>query len=284
MTQARDGFTLVELLVALVLFGLVGTSIYQVLVTNQRLYLRQTETVSTNQAARAAASVLPGEIRELSATDVLGSDVLTATATGFRYRALQNVYFACADALAGTVTVDGTRWFGLRAIAAGTDSLLVFAENDPTTRTDDTWRHVDVTAAVAGVACSGGAASLTLTVNGDVTGVLTGAPVRAFQPAEVSLYEDASGDWWLGRRTYDKAGAAWSSIQPVVGPLTEDGLALVYYDENGAVTADRALIARIGIAVTSTGTRPMQSDTGPVYVLQDLQTEIALRNNCRYSC
>ena len=284
----RRGFTLVELIVALVLFGLVATSIYQLLVNNQRLYMQQSERVNVNQSARAAVSILPLSIRELSATDVSGSDVMVAASSGFRYRSLKNAYFTCQDGAGTSVIVDGGSWFGIRAVDVTTDSLLVFAENDPATRRDDQWLHANVTAASAGTACPSSATSLTLTValaSGSILGVLQGAPVRSYQLEQVRTYQDGSGDWWLGAQTISKGTGAASTIQAIVGPLTSTGLTLTYYDTLGAVTTDRALIARIGIRVVSQGRSAVRTGSGTIgFLTQDLATDVSLRNNCRYSC
>jgi len=40
---ARRGFTMIELLIALVILGIVSAALYKVLVTNQRTYLAQTQ-------------------------------------------------------------------------------------------------------------------------------------------------------------------------------------------------------------------------------------------------
>ena len=42
MSRSRRGFTMIELLIALVLLGIVSAAVYRVLVNNQRLYLAQT--------------------------------------------------------------------------------------------------------------------------------------------------------------------------------------------------------------------------------------------------
>src|SRR2546426_635946 len=63
----RRGFTLIELMIALVLLGLVSTAVYKVLVNNQRVYLAQTQTIDLQQNIRAAAAILPAEFRELDA-------------------------------------------------------------------------------------------------------------------------------------------------------------------------------------------------------------------------
>ena len=65
----RRGFTLIELMIALVLLGLVSTAVYKVLVNNQRVYLAQTQTIDLQQNIRAAAAILPAEFRELDAAD-----------------------------------------------------------------------------------------------------------------------------------------------------------------------------------------------------------------------
>lgn len=287
MSRRTDsGFTMVELIIALVLFGIVGISIYKLLVSNQRLYYQQTERVNTNQAARAAASILPMEIRELDATDPSGgSDILTASSTGFRYRAMKSVYFACADGAGTSVIVDRSRWFGIRAADVTTDSLLIFAEGDESTRSDDAWLHANVTAMSSGTACSDGSASITFTValaSGSISSVLEGAPVRSYQDEQVSLYQDASGDYWLGSQTISKSSGSTSTIQPIVGPLTSSGLALAYYDTTGTVTADRTKIARIAISVTAQSHDPVYGSTGIGYLTQSLATDVALRNNRRY--
>ncbi len=52
--RGRRGFTMVELLIALVLLGLVSAALYRVLVNNQRLYMAQTQRIDLSQNIRAA--------------------------------------------------------------------------------------------------------------------------------------------------------------------------------------------------------------------------------------
>ncbi|HYR99440.1 MAG TPA: prepilin-type N-terminal cleavage/methylation domain-containing protein, partial [Gemmatimonadales bacterium] len=65
----RRGFSLIELMIALVLLSLVSAAVYKVLVNNQRVYLAQTQTIDLQQNIRAAAAILPAEFRELDAAD-----------------------------------------------------------------------------------------------------------------------------------------------------------------------------------------------------------------------
>ena len=65
----RRGLTLVELLVALVLLSIVSAALYRVLVSNQRIYQAQTQRIDMQQNIRAAAQILPADLRELDASE-----------------------------------------------------------------------------------------------------------------------------------------------------------------------------------------------------------------------
>lgn len=284
----RRGFTLVEMLTALVLLGIVGTALYQLLVNNQRLYQEQTERVQVNENARAAISLLPGEIRELNAGDAAESDVLAMTASSLTYKAMRGLYVLCLPPNTGSlqVTVGNTLFYGLRRLDPTQDSVLIFAENDAATRMDDAWLHADVTSATAGTACPGDAASLQLQLAGvtagQLAGVLDGSPLRNFEVGQVWLYPDAGGDQWMGGRTYQKASGTWGGTQPIVGPLTASGLQLLYYDDAGNVTTNPGDVARVGISVESRSSRAVRAGGGMDYMLQDLVTNVAVRNNPSY--
>ena len=88
----RVGFSLVELLVALVLFGAVTAGIYRVLVDNQRLYRAQTQRIDLQQNIRAAVTILPAEFRELDATN---GDIKAMSATSITIRAMRQLGFIC---------------------------------------------------------------------------------------------------------------------------------------------------------------------------------------------
>src|SRR5437016_14375999 len=64
---ARRGFTMIELLIALVILGIVSAALYKVLVTNQRTYLAKTQRIDLQQNIRAAATILPAALREINA-------------------------------------------------------------------------------------------------------------------------------------------------------------------------------------------------------------------------
>ncbi len=280
--SGRRGFTLVELLTAVVLFGIVSIALYQLLINSQRVYREQTERLSADMSARDAISVLPGEVRELSASD---GDIVTMSATSLTYKSMQALYVQCDSPSTArlVITLDRTAFFGLRGIDASQDSIVIFAEGDSTTATDDTWLHADVTAVLPGTACPGGRSSLSVALAGvtpsQLARVATGAPVRTFRVAQVLLYRDGAGDSWLGGREFQKTAGTWATTQPITGPLSPAGLELTYFDSTGAPTAVPRYVVRVGIAVVS---RSPGRGRGSAYLLQDLMTQVAVRNNALY--
>ena len=64
--RTRHGFTLIEVLIALVIMGIVTGAVYQLLNTSQRLSLAQAEQVSLQSNVRTGSVVVPNELRELN--------------------------------------------------------------------------------------------------------------------------------------------------------------------------------------------------------------------------
>jgi prepilin-type N-terminal cleavage/methylation domain-containing protein len=297
MTGARGhrGFTMIELLVALVLLGIVSTAIYRVLVNNQRLYLAQTQRIDLSQNIRAAGNVLPAEFRELDASE---GDITAMSATSISIRAMRWLGFLCSPpVLGGALTgvamiVRGGApgqplFFGSRAINQNTDSLLIYYDGNPTTRTDDFWATGQITAAPNGQNCPDGQAGQRLIINLNLLGlgantvgaIPVGAPVRGFERVTYQLYQQA-GDtsWYLG---FQPGGG---TMQPLVGPLLPNGLTFTYYDANGNVTATRTQVARIDITVRArTVASIRKGGTAPLAPAVDsIVTSVALRNNRRF--
>ena len=88
------GFTLVELLVAMVIMLIVTGSIYTLLNTTQRVSRAQAERVDLQSNVRTGAIVVPNELREINNVEgaLIGGpqvDILSATPTTLRYRAMR---------------------------------------------------------------------------------------------------------------------------------------------------------------------------------------------------
>jgi len=295
---ARRGFTLIELMIALVLLGIVSTAVYKVLVNNQRLYTAQTQTIDLQQNIRAAAAILPAEFRELDAAD---GDIKAMTATSLRIRGMRQLSFVCATPVLGgglgqiVLTVRTTPIYGTRQTFKQGDSILVYWEGNPTTRTDDQWlpaqlqKDADPGFCADSNVATNPAYLLTLQpqwINNPILNragaIQTGAPVRGFDKVSYEVYQAPAPDnnWYLGQRNPAQGG----TIQPMIGPLIgANGVTFSYYDSVGVVTADSSQVAQIQIVLRARTASPIRSGGNGVqdYKVDSVVTWVALRNNPR---
>ena len=278
------GFTLVEMVVVLALMGIVMGALYQSIVATQRTTSAQFQRIDVQQTTRAAAMYVSNMLRELDAAD---DDILLSQATSLRFRAMRWTGVLCTLPVenAGEVqfTVRRQLLFGIRGPDAALDSILLWLD-DPLNGTDDTWLYGGLQSSVAGV-CDDLSAGTTLRVVISAGGdnetaedfVKLGAPVRGFQIEEISLYQVGT-EYWLGRRTANRAGV-WEVVRPLVGPLTDNGLAFSYFDINGAPPALTTQIASIGVTVRGRSARQV---SGRGFLEDSIVTRVALRNNARF--
>ena len=297
----RRGFSLIELVLALVILGIVAGAIYKVLLTNQQTYTAQTQGIDLQQNLRAGAALLPAEFRELNAGGELSpgtGDIGAMTATSLRIRAMRQLGFLCATpALGGgqiKLWVRQAPIFGSKQALADGDSVLVFYEGSVTTRNDDSWLPGKVTKvdpgtcpdSTNGVSTPHPAYVLTLQPKWlpgqlNIPGAMTnGSPVRGFSSVVYGLYLSPSDS-----RYYVGQSVAQGAMQPLVGPLSgANGLRFVYYDESGtATTTDSSKVAMIEIHLyEATAARVRQATTAGVsYKIDSLVTRVALRGNPR---
>ncbi len=280
----RRGFTLLELIVSLVLAGIIGAVAVGTTVSCARFFRRQSERVEVQRNLRVAASLFVSELRGLNAA---GGDLIETGPSSLVYRAMRNTSFLCRvpDAIGETMTVEQETSFGLRNIEAGRDSVLVMLEHDFRTEADNAWVSAGVVS-VASAVCPEASPGLRIGVGGltevSLASALVGAPVRAFQVTDVRLYRDGGGVFWLGFREW-KPGSGWSTVQPAVGPLTGEGLRLVYYDTSGNETARPDEVEMVGVTIVAAGSRP----PGPGWlwggeISDSVRILVALRNNSRW--
>jgi len=285
-------------MIALVLLGLVSTAVYKVLVNNQRLYLAQTQTIDLQQNIRAAAAILPAELRELDAAD---GDIKGMTPTSLRIRAMRELAFVCTDPVLGgglgqiILAVRQTPIYGTRQTFKQGDSILVYWEGNPTSRTDDKWvpaqlqKDPDPGFCNDSLVANNAAYLLTLqpqwindpTLNRP-NAITRGAPVRGFDKVAYELYQAPAPDtsWYLGQRNPAQGG----TIQPMIGPLIgANGVTFTYLDSIGNQTADSSKVSQIRIVLRARTASPIRSGGAGVqdYKVDSVDTWVALRNNPR---
>jgi prepilin-type N-terminal cleavage/methylation domain-containing protein len=290
----RRGFSLVELLIAMVLLGIVTLGLYRALMTNQRVYQQQTQVIGLQQNMRAAAAILPQELRELDASD---SDITAMTATSLSVRAHRWTAVMCqppgtglgaglgANVLNGvTMIVRGQPFFGRTMNPA--DGIFIRYEGDDGTRKDDGWVIGRLTLPVGIAVCPGlpVAAGQLVTMNLDFQGklnfpgsIVNGDPVLGFEPVTYAL-DSIGTDWYVSLTNP-------SGRQPLIGPLLRNGLAFAYYDSTGAVTVDRTKVARVDITLRAQTAQLIRARSGSnslVRMVDSVLTSVALRNNRRY--
>ena len=287
--MTRRGFTFVEILVAMTLMGIISVSIYKLLNNNQRLYREQAARIDLNQNVRSAVAILPSELKELDATDAGGSDIVAMGPASLTYNSMRNTYFLCTapNAAGLQVTLSAAPWFGTQALDVGEHLFMLYAENDPTRRSDDAWLRVNSTVRANGTACPGGAASITLTLTGvtaaQLGGVTLGAPIKGYKVVQVLHYVDAGSQYWIGQTSQNKTNLVWSGLEPLVGPVTSTGLRFTYYDANGNVTGVAGSVARIAISITGQTPEKVRGTGGAMqYATTNTVTQVALRNNRRF--
>jgi hypothetical protein len=270
-TGRVGGFTLVELLVVSVVGIIILSGVVRVLVSTQQVYTAQTARIGSQQTVRAGLGVLFGEIREVSPR---GGDLITMQPNEVQVRVMRTVGYACQVSYAATPSVTTGRlgsWFN------DGDSLFVFAENNPNIQGDDRFLRgltsvVDTTAT-----CPDGSPGQQLMLPGmaaamAVDSVRVGALVRSFEHVTYGLFQEGSGEWYLGQR---RAGAGW---EPLVGPLRapdNDAPLFRYLNEAGAVTATAAQVRQVEVTLRSDS---RARGPGGVVIRDSVSARIQARN------
>jgi len=282
--RRATGFTLIELMIAIVLAGIVLGAIYMTLQNNQRFYRSESQVLDVQQGVRTVAQLLPSELREV---DAVAGDILAMGPDSITIRALRNTYFVCAPPVvgAGTIIIRNSQVFGYRPVDPTRDRALVFREGDTQIMSDDQWVDFAISSVTAGAACTDGTGTgTTMTLSGGTSlldSVTVGSPVRTYEQITYRLYVDSAGVGWLGVSDY--VNGTWGAVAAVAGPLNSaGGIALTYYDSTGAVTATATSVAQIGLVVRGMSAAPIAipGRRANLQKFEDsLTVRVALRNN-----
>lgn len=269
MLSARRGFTLTELVVAMVLLGLVLTGLTTAIIQQQRFYGSTAEVLETRANVRQAADILPSELRAVSPAS---GDIYAMTSTSIDYRGSTGASVVCTINVARTqitlpplltaVQSGATAWLAAPQLG---DSLLVYDSGPTPASADDSWFAVALAAIPAVGACPTFTSSPTEAANGFTLSlttalppsVQTGAAIRFFRRSRYELYNGSDGLGYIGfSDCLTSRLSACTSPQPVSGPYlplgsTPNGLTLSYFDANGNATANPLLVSRIDVVVRS---------------------------------
>jgi prepilin-type N-terminal cleavage/methylation domain-containing protein len=278
-SRRRAGFTLVELLVALVIFVLVAASLYRVLNVSQRTARTQTEKATMQGSLRSGLQLAMAEIQELWSDDdalLPGSAITAMTATALSYNAMRGLGMTCGVQTNTTITLRLNTWTGLLFPAAN-QGIYVFDEGAlSSTEDDDLWHNGTITAVGSGSCPDGGAATV-LTVSGiaaSYANVKVPGPVRNHEPMQLGVVA-SGGRNWLGI-------AGTGSLTPLAGPLKSSGTALdfKYYNAQGVITTVPAEVKSVVFRLYGeTDRMTTRNIGGTMQLLQDsMIVRVQLRN------
>lgn len=283
MPRRCPGFTLVEMLVALVLTALLGAAISRTVLGARRLAVSQAERARIQAALRTGTQVVAAELREVAVDSAGGDGLLHLGADSVTYRAARGLGFTCAVAAAEIRIRNGAvlPFSGVRGVAPGRDSLLVFVEGDPAAAVDDRWVRTGIATVAAGSCGSepaivlGVPGLLAALPGGQLASVVVGGPVRTEEVMRIKAYASA-GNEWVGAQSL----SASETVQPVLGPIVPGGFRLTYLDGLGGVAATAAAVRAIEVTLVVRSERVARAPGGgPAALLQDTAiTRVVLRN------
>jgi prepilin-type N-terminal cleavage/methylation domain-containing protein len=287
----RRGFTMIEVIVALVVGMVVLGSVVQMLIVQSKGYRKQREQVDVRETAREAASLLSWDLKQAA---LGGSPFIVMGANAVTIRSPRGVGTICGKAPVPGLPATQPARYGLwktggNFAATVDDTALVYQFGRDTALGQSRWTKLKISAvgtpAAMGVpncVWTGGRApdmviefALSLPVNKfDTSWIKVGAPVRTFRKVQYAEYQ-SGGRWWLGR----KVGSA-ASFEQLTGPLlapASGGLTFTYYDANGAVTADPTAVASVAFTLKTESYKNTTVGSTFTYQHDSLTTKVAVR-------
>ncbi|HVE78650.1 MAG TPA: type II secretion system protein [Gemmatimonadaceae bacterium] len=290
----RGGFTLVELLFAIVILTIVTGAILGVLQRQQRFYRGAREIIEARRELRRGSNNMALDLRGLSPASVPNGsltgrgDIREITDTSITFLTTTGTSVICtlfqATSQIGlppaTLTQGNLLSNFVTAPVVG-DSIAVYAEGNSGAANDGyTFHRISaVTLSTAAATCPAASGFTTATDLVRPTYLLTvvgynpqtfivGAPVRILKRARYAFRRHTDGLWYLGysecTMNLPATDACATGLEPVAGPYRpysttpgESGLTFSYSDRNGnAVNPAAATIARINsIAAIEVTTR-----------------------------
>ncbi|MGH7509436.1 MAG: PilW family protein [Gemmatimonadales bacterium] len=282
LPNRRRGFTLIEVMIALVTLLVVAGALHQLLLITQRLTRTQAHQMSLQSSVRAGYLVLTSELRELSTMPGGASDqndILHIAPSALTYRAMRGLGFVCQTTTAGEIRIGRSDFSGHRDPQPGRDTAYVWTGGNAA-ELERSWTPVAVSGVSTAHACPGALGpGITLAVfsAAPVEGLEAGTPVRISEIMELRLYESEDQSW-LGVRSV----SAGEAIQPVAGPLSAgNGLRLEYLNASGAPTTNLQDIKSIRVALRGTVEAAGGGTEIPGRLEEELRSQVTLRNAAR---
>jgi prepilin-type N-terminal cleavage/methylation domain-containing protein len=250
------GFSLVELLVAIVVSTVLMAAIFQILVSSQRIYTVQSEQILGQQTIRSGTELLASELREVSPGQ---GDLLTMEPDRVRFQGSRAFGIACE--VVGEAPLELIVEPAGSAAFEADEEVVLFVEGNPSVASDDAWVRGVVEEASTGVLCPGDRPAQRVVVGSlsftpPLGAVRRGASIRSLETLNYGRIGEG-GDAYLGRITEDGAEV------PLVGPVAGDrGITFRYLDAVGNETTQGSEVRTIELTVrTASDARRQDGET-----------------------
>ncbi|MFQ5890055.1 MAG: PilW family protein [Gemmatimonadota bacterium] len=270
----HGGFTLVEMLIAIVITGVLGAAVMSLLLSQNRFYGKNDDVIYAQQSLRAAVDLMSAELRMASPGDLLAA---TPDSVSFRFDVLRAVVCDSTGADEATLFVyDSVSNANLVTGFSGTaysgpyDSAFVYA---------DGWTGVvGSTGATPKATCTGLGAPATSadvyyrTVTGWQGNFAQGVPDRGSLVREYGrlTYRFASSGFGTGQ-------ALWRGSQELVSPF-QNGAAFSYVMADSTVQSTVAVAAFPNVRSVRVTAVALGDQANRFNVQRSIQYDIPLRN------
>lgn len=226
--RGRDGFTLIELMIVVVLLGLIGTMLTGVLVRQQRFHRAVASVTDARARMRDVSTILPSDLRSISTA---GDDILDISDTSMQFRAFVGTSIVCRyasaqvielppqnlapTAPANSATTQSTVLTAWITPPVPNDLAFMYNDGAETGNADDSWTPFtisDTTSAANSAWCPSTATpafttaadnatrryKITLATAPDQAKVKLGAAIRFAREVRYSIYQASDNQWYVG--------------------------------------------------------------------------------------
>ena len=283
----RRGFTIIELIIAMVLFGIVMGAAMQVILKQQRFYRGAGELLEMRAGLRQGVTMMTSDLRPVFPAE---GDVYEWTRSKIAFRSMTGSSIICLLPALTKIVIPPrtllrnnalTTWLTVPVVG---DSVLIYDEGREVGNDDDVWRPYQITAVARVNGVNTCLPATGYTIDGDVrpsteftlsaalpATVVTGAPMRFFRRVDYGIYQASDSLWYLGASDcLPGRTPTCAAYQPISGPYrplsgsTASGLLLTYFNSAGGeldpATASALNIARIGVIVRGETNAPFSTD------------------------
>lgn len=242
MSLNRRGFTLVELLVAAVVSGVLAVLTGGLVAASASRLRDRSERMALEHSLRVSLGAASALLEPLGADSGAGPDLSQIAPGSFVARASRASGVLCGAAPDLLRVRAGAQWWrAVRGLVAGRDSLLLATQGGA-----DRWITAPLLGPPASGTCPDGSAAFllpTVVPPAAADQIGPGSPLRVFEPVELRIYASGSASW-IGLRQLQTGEA----IQPLAGPFVGAGLDLAYTDWT-AMPATGSAVAMVTLLV-----------------------------------